>query len=69
MPQQGAKAASKRDRKDDKGPKAANSQLKKNEQAKDIQCQVCKSTFLKTTRAPAYVSTFLFDDVNIGGIS
>jgi hypothetical protein len=49
---QGAKAASKRDRKD-KDNKVAKSQLKVNEQAKDIQCQVCKSTFLKTTRAPA----------------
>jgi hypothetical protein len=50
--QQGAKAASKRDRKD-KDAKPAKSQLKVNEQAKDIQCTVCKSTFLKTTRAPA----------------
>ncbi|KAH8597442.1 At2g23090 like protein [Bisporella sp. PMI_857] len=49
----GAKAASKRDRKDDKGPKEAKSQLKVNQKAMDIQCQVCKSTFLKTTRAPA----------------
>ena len=52
--QQGAKAASKRDRKDDK-TKVAKSQLKVNEKAMDIQCQICKSTFLKTTRAPAYV--------------
>jgi len=48
----GAKAASKRDRKD-KDTKVAKSQLKVNEQAKDIQCNICKSTFLKTTRAPA----------------
>ncbi|TQS36650.1 hypothetical protein Golomagni_02892 [Golovinomyces magnicellulatus] len=48
----GAKAASKRDRKE-KDVKVAKSQLKTNEQAKDIQCQVCRSTFLKTTRAPA----------------
>ncbi|CAG8953169.1 hypothetical protein HYFRA_00003369 [Hymenoscyphus fraxineus] len=49
----GAKAASKRERnaKDTKG--AAKSQLKANEKAMDIQCVVCKSTFLKTTRAPA----------------
>ncbi|KXJ91243.1 hypothetical protein Micbo1qcDRAFT_162877 [Microdochium bolleyi] len=48
----GAKAAQKRDRnaKDAKG--AAKSQLKTNEKAMDIQCQICKSTFLKTTRAP-----------------
>jgi hypothetical protein len=51
---QGAKAASKRDRKD-KDAKPAKSQLKVNEQAKDIQCDICKSTFLKTTRGPAYV--------------
>jgi hypothetical protein len=24
-----------------------------NEQAKDVQCNICKSTFLKTSRAPA----------------
>ncbi|CCU78017.1 hypothetical protein BGHDH14_bgh01825 [Blumeria hordei DH14] len=48
----GAKAASKRDRKD-KDVKVAKSQLKVNEQARDIQCNICKSTFLKTTRAPA----------------
>ncbi|KAH6711628.1 At2g23090 like protein [Leptodontidium sp. 2 PMI_412] len=48
----GAKAASKRDRKDDK-TKVAKSQLKVNEKAMDIQCVICKSTFLKTTRAPA----------------
>jgi hypothetical protein len=53
---QGAKAASKRDRKDDKA-KPAKSQLKVNEKAMDIQCQICKSTFLKTTRAPAYVAS------------
>jgi len=49
----GAKAASRRARleKDAKG--TAKSQLKVNEQAKDIQCDICKSTFLKTTRAPA----------------
>ncbi|RHZ54880.1 uncharacterized protein CDV56_104585 [Aspergillus thermomutatus] len=49
----GAKAASKRERnaKDAKG--AAKSQLKVNEAAKDIICNVCRQTFLKTTRAPA----------------
>lgn len=25
----------------------------------DIQCQICKSTFLKTTRAPQYVASVL----------
>ncbi|KAG9249335.1 At2g23090 like protein [Calycina marina] len=48
----GAKAASKRDRKDN-DTKVAKSQLKVNEKAMDIQCQVCKATFLKTSRAPA----------------
>ncbi|RDL33084.1 DUF1909-domain-containing protein [Venustampulla echinocandica] len=48
----GAKAASKRER-NAKDSKVAKSQLKVNEQAKDIQCNVCKSTFLKTTRGPA----------------
>ncbi|KAL5366694.1 DUF1909-domain-containing protein [Aspergillus floccosus] len=49
----GAKAQMKRDRnaKDAKG--VGKSQLKTNEAAMDIQCVVCKSTFLKTTRAPA----------------
>jgi hypothetical protein len=32
----------------------AKSQLKINEAAKDIQCDVCKATFLKTTREKAY---------------
>ncbi|PMD61678.1 DUF1909-domain-containing protein, partial [Hyaloscypha bicolor E] len=49
----GAKAASKRARKDKDDKGVAKSQLKVNEQAKDIQCDICKSTFLKTTRAPA----------------
>jgi len=48
----GAKAASKRER-NAKDQKVAKSQLKVNESAKDIQCNICKSTFLKTTRAPA----------------
>ncbi|RDW72986.1 hypothetical protein BP5796_03487 [Coleophoma crateriformis] len=49
----GAKAASKRERAAKDGPKEAKSQLKANESAKDVQCQTCKATFLKTTRAPA----------------
>ncbi|KAL3425092.1 hypothetical protein PVAG01_04373 [Phlyctema vagabunda] len=48
----GAKAASKRER-NAKDTNVAKSQLKVNESAKDIQCQTCKATFLKTTRAPA----------------
>ncbi|KAH7375648.1 At2g23090 like protein [Plectosphaerella cucumerina] len=49
----GARAAQKRERnaKDAKG--VAKSQLKVNAAAKDIQCVVCKATFLKTTKAPA----------------
>ncbi|KAF5012079.1 hypothetical protein FDECE_1853 [Fusarium decemcellulare] len=48
----GAKAQQKRER-NQKDSKAAKSQLKVNKQACDIQCQICKSTFLKTTKAPA----------------
>ncbi|KAH6990764.1 At2g23090 like protein [Ilyonectria robusta] len=48
----GAKAQQKRDRNQKEG-KVAKSQLKVNKQACDIQCQICKSTFLKTTKAPA----------------
>ncbi|KAH9906560.1 At2g23090 like protein [Xylariomycetidae sp. FL2044] len=47
----GAKAQQKRER-NQKDNKAAKSQLKVNQKAMDIQCQICKSTFLKTTRAP-----------------
>ncbi|KAF7546230.1 hypothetical protein G7Z17_g8574 [Cylindrodendrum hubeiense] len=49
----GAKAQQKRDRNQKNGDKVAKSQLKVNKQACDIQCQICKSTFLKTTKAPA----------------
>ncbi|KAM0140737.1 hypothetical protein ACHAQE_004977 [Botrytis cinerea] len=50
----GAKAASKRARNQKDAEKGvAKSQLKVNESAKDIQCEVCKTTFLKTTRLPA----------------
>ncbi|UQC88074.1 uncharacterized protein CLUP02_13596 [Colletotrichum lupini] len=48
----GAKAQQKRDR-NAKDAKPKGSQLKVNAAAKDIQCQICKSTFLKTTKAPA----------------
>ncbi|CAM1504286.1 Fc.00g018770.m01.CDS01 [Cosmosporella sp. VM-42] len=51
----GARAQQKRER-NQKDQKVAKSQLKVNAQACDIQCQVCKSTFLKTTKAPAFVS-------------
>lgn len=47
----GAKAQQKRER-NAKDGKTAKSQLKVNAKAMDIQCTVCKSTFLKTTRAP-----------------
>ncbi|KUI58687.1 hypothetical protein VM1G_06120 [Cytospora mali] len=49
----GAKSAQKRERNAKNAGKEAKSQLKVNEQAKDIQCKVCFSTFLKTTRGPA----------------
>lgn len=49
----GNRAQQKRERnaKDAKGG-AAKSQLKVNETAMNIQCEVCKSTFLMTTREP-----------------
>ncbi|KAI0473782.1 At2g23090 like protein [Xylariaceae sp. FL0804] len=50
----GAKAQQKRER-NQKDGKVAKSQLKTNIQAMDIQCVICKSTFLKTTRAPQLV--------------
>ncbi|ORY68605.1 uncharacterized protein BCR38DRAFT_482107 [Pseudomassariella vexata] len=48
----GAKAQQKRERNAKDGKGVAKSQLKTNVQAMDIQCVICKSTFLKTTRAP-----------------
>ncbi|PHH67018.1 hypothetical protein CDD81_4413 [Ophiocordyceps australis] len=48
----GAKAQQKRERAQ-KDQKAAKSQLKVNQQAMSIQCQICKATFLQTTKAPA----------------
>ncbi|KAK1455125.1 hypothetical protein CMEL01_03885 [Colletotrichum melonis] len=52
----GAKAQQKRDR-NAKDAKPKGSQLKVNAAAKDIQCQICKSTFLKTTKAPAVLTS------------
>ncbi|GCB25353.1 uncharacterized protein At2g23090 [Aspergillus awamori] len=52
----GAKAASKRERNAKDTKAGGKSQLKtglQNEAAKDIICQTCRTTFLKTTRAPA----------------
>jgi len=50
----GAKAKTARERKQaEAAGSVAKSQLKVNEQAKDIQCKVCKATFLKTARKPA----------------
>ncbi|KAF3023540.1 hypothetical protein E8E14_009558 [Neopestalotiopsis sp. 37M] len=51
----GAKAQQKRER-NAKDSKVAKSQLKVNQAAMDIQCQICKSTFLKTTRAPHQIA-------------
>ncbi|KFH45514.1 hypothetical protein ACRE_037100 [Hapsidospora chrysogenum ATCC 11550] len=47
----GAKAQQKRER-NAKDTKTAKSQLKVNEKAMNIQCQICKSTFLQTTKLP-----------------
>ncbi|KAL2285313.1 hypothetical protein FJTKL_08260 [Diaporthe vaccinii] len=55
----GAKSAQKRERAAKNAGKEAKSQLKVNETAKDIQCKVCFSTFLKTSRAPAYANPLL----------
>ncbi|RAL07907.1 uncharacterized protein BO97DRAFT_408658 [Aspergillus homomorphus CBS 101889] len=49
----GAKAQMKRDRNAKDANKGGKSQLKANEAAKDIICQICRSTFLKTAKAPA----------------
>ncbi|KAF8527959.1 DUF1909-domain-containing protein, partial [Hysterangium stoloniferum] len=49
----GAKAQQKRERAGKNAPKEGKSSLKINEQAKNIQCSVCKQTFLITTRQPA----------------
>jgi len=49
----GAKAAQKRERNADKNKKAAGSQLKANEAAKTIKCELCKQSFLGTMRKPA----------------
>ncbi|TDL28745.1 DUF1909-domain-containing protein [Rickenella mellea] len=51
----GAKAQQKRDRAGGKpAPKKdAKSQLKVNEAAKNIVCQVCRQPFMSTTREPA----------------
>ncbi|KAJ3119429.1 hypothetical protein HK098_005504 [Nowakowskiella sp. JEL0407] len=50
----GAKAASKRERnaKDNK-KQGAQSQLKQNEAAKSVQCNICKQTWLTTVRQKA----------------
>jgi hypothetical protein len=49
----GAKAAQKRERNAEKNKKAAGSQLKANEAAKTIKCELCKQSFLGTMRKPA----------------
>ena len=49
----GAKAQQKRERNQKDAGKSAKSQLKVNQAACDIQCVICKSTFLKTTKTPA----------------
>jgi hypothetical protein len=49
----GAKAAQKRERNAEKNKKSAGSQLKSNEAAKTIKCELCKQSFLGTMRRPA----------------
>ncbi|CAK7197370.1 hypothetical protein SEUCBS139899_000016 [Sporothrix eucalyptigena] len=49
----GAKAAQKRERNAKNAGGVAKSQLKTNEKAMNIQCSVCKATFLSTTREAA----------------
>lgn len=49
----GAKAAQKRERNAKAAGGTAKSQLKVNEKALNIQCVVCKATFLSTTREAA----------------
>ncbi|KAJ5242062.1 uncharacterized protein N7469_000389 [Penicillium citrinum] len=49
----GARAQQKRERNATQGKSVAKSQTKSNEKAMSIQCQVCKQTFLQTTKAPA----------------
>ncbi|KAI0405791.1 At2g23090 like protein [Xylaria palmicola] len=58
----GAKAQQKRERNAKDANKGAKSQLKTNQKAMDIQCAICKSTFLKTTRAPQYVFPYPLPD-------
>ncbi|KAJ5376580.1 hypothetical protein N7509_013466 [Penicillium cosmopolitanum] len=49
----GARAQQKRERNATAGKTAAKSQTKSNEKAMSIICQVCRQTFLQTTKAPA----------------
>ncbi|TLD12523.1 uncharacterized protein PgNI_04334 [Pyricularia grisea] len=49
---QGNRAQQKRERNAKDAKSAPKSQLKVNENAKNIQCEICKSTFLMTTREP-----------------
>ncbi|KAL1842540.1 hypothetical protein VTJ49DRAFT_5016 [Mycothermus thermophilus] len=53
---QGAKAAQKRARNQQKNAPKAGSQLKSNAAAMTIICNVCKQTFLSTSREPVYAS-------------
>ncbi|ORX77191.1 DUF1909-domain-containing protein [Anaeromyces robustus] len=49
----GQKAQHRRERMKENAPKAAKSQLKINEKAKNIICEVCRTTFLCTVREKA----------------
>ncbi|KAJ3071085.1 hypothetical protein HK102_006522, partial [Quaeritorhiza haematococci] len=49
----GQKAAMRREKLAKAGAGAGKSQLKVNEAAKNVQCKICKQTFLKTVREQA----------------
>ncbi|KAK4051353.1 hypothetical protein OIV83_002837 [Microbotryomycetes sp. JL201] len=49
----GAKAALRKEKQAAAGGKSQGSQLKANAAALNIQCAICKQTFLQTTKAPA----------------
>ncbi|KAJ5226471.1 hypothetical protein N7468_007696 [Penicillium chermesinum] len=49
----GAKANQKRERNAKQTKTGPTSQIKSNQKAMSIMCQVCRQTFLQTTKAPA----------------
>ncbi|KAJ6160351.1 hypothetical protein N7470_003747 [Penicillium chermesinum] len=55
----GAKANQKRERNAKQTKTGPTSQIKSNQKAMSIMCQVCRQTFLQTTKAPAYVTSLI----------